>query len=142
MISHNLKTTEANLMKLHRKIKHYHKVYHIQVLGSHSQGQGCNRVKVKKSCLKLCLGHNLKTTEANLMKLKRKIKHNQKVCCAQVLGTHAEGQGSYRVQGKKSCLKLCLSHNLKTTEANLMKLHRKMKHNQKGAQMLSFNKLQ
>ena len=32
---------------------------------------------------KLCLSHNLKTTEANWEKLHRKIKHKQKVCWAQ-----------------------------------------------------------
>ena len=35
----NLKTTEANLMKLHRKIKYSEKVCHIQDLYCHSQGQ-------------------------------------------------------------------------------------------------------
>ena len=35
-------TTETNLMKLHRKIKHNEKV---QELGSYAQGQGRNQVK-------------------------------------------------------------------------------------------------
>ena len=43
--SHNLKTTEVNLMKLHRKITHYEKVCHTDELGSHVQGQGHSRVK-------------------------------------------------------------------------------------------------
>ena len=36
---------------------------------------------------KSCLSNNLKTTEANLMKLHRKIKDNEKVCRAQELGS-------------------------------------------------------
>ena len=44
-LSHNLKTTEANVMKLHRKIKHTEKVCHAQELGSNFQGQGCSRVR-------------------------------------------------------------------------------------------------
>ena len=39
-----------------------------------------------KLCPKLCFSY---TTEANLMKLHRKIKHNEKVCCAQDLGSYA-----------------------------------------------------
>ena len=35
------------------------------------------------SIVKLCLSNNLKITQANLIKLKRKIKHNEKVCHAQ-----------------------------------------------------------
>ena len=38
--SGELKTTEANLTKLHRKIQHYDKVFHAQELGSYAQGQG------------------------------------------------------------------------------------------------------
>ena len=37
-----------------------------------------------KSCLKWCC---LETTVANLMKLHRKIKHNEKVCRAQDVGS-------------------------------------------------------
>ena len=55
------------------------------------------------------------------MKLHRKIKHNEKVCCAQDLGSYALDQRS----------KSCLSNNSKTTEANLTKLHRKIEHNDK-----------
>ena len=39
------KTTEANLTKLHRMIKHNEKVCHAQELGSYAQGQGHNQVK-------------------------------------------------------------------------------------------------
>ena len=52
------------------------------------------------------------------MKLHRKIKHNEKVCCPH------ESQS-----GQRS--KSCLSNNSKTTEANLTKLHRKIEHNEK-----------
>ena len=50
-----------------------------------------------KLCLKLCFSQ---TAEANFMKLHRKIKHNEKVCQAQDLGSYAKGQG----QRSKSCL--------------------------------------
>ena len=40
-----------------------------------------------------CLGNNSKTTEANLMKLHRKVEHHEKVCSAQELGSYAQGQG-------------------------------------------------
>ena len=55
------------------------------------------------------------------MKLHRKIKHNEKVCCAQDLCSYAKGQRS----------KLCLRNNSKTTKVNLTKLHRKIEHNEK-----------
>ena len=35
-------------------------------------------------CPKMCLSNNLHTTEANLMKVHRKVKHNEKVSCTQV----------------------------------------------------------
>ena len=49
-----------------------------------------------KLCLKLCCS----TTEANLMKLHRKIKHNEKVCRAYDLGSYAQGQGRNQVKGQ------------------------------------------
>ena len=52
------------------------------------------------------------------------MKHNEKVCYAQYLGSYAKGQRS----------KSCLSNNSKPTEANLMKLHRKIEHNEKVCQ--------
>ena len=42
---------------------------------------------------KLCRSNNSKTTEANLMELHRKIENNKKVCRAQELGSHIQGQG-------------------------------------------------
>ena len=43
------------------------------------------KVKVTiRSKVKLCCSN---TTEANVMKLHRKIKHNEKVCCAQDVGS-------------------------------------------------------
>ena len=59
-----------------------------------------------------------------MIKLHRKIKHNEKVCHTHDLGSYAQGQGHNQVRGPKSCL----SNNSKTTEANLMKLHRKIEH--------------
>ena len=41
---------------------------------------------------KSCLSNNSKTTEANLTKLHKKIKHNDWVCPAQELGSYAQGQ--------------------------------------------------
>ena len=37
------------------------------------------------------------------MKLRRKIKHNEKVCCAHDLGSYAQGQGRIQVRGQKVC---------------------------------------
>ena len=54
------------------------------------------RSKVKL-CLKLCC---TKTSEANLMKLHRKIKHNEKMCHARDLGSYAQGQGRNQVKGQ------------------------------------------
>ena len=58
------------------------------------------KVKVKigseiKLCLKLCCSE---TTEANLIKLHRKIKHNEKVCHTYELGSYAQGQGRDQVK--------------------------------------------
>ena len=49
---------------------------------------------------KSCFSNNSKTTEANLMKLHRKIEHNEKVCWAQELGSNAQGQGHNTVRGQ------------------------------------------
>ena len=40
------------------------------------------------------------TTEANLMKLYRKIKHNEKVCRSQDLDSYPQGQGHNQVTGQ------------------------------------------
>ena len=45
---------------------------------------------------KLCVSHNSKTSKGNLIKLHRKIKQNEKVCCAQNLVSHDQGQGHNR----------------------------------------------
>ena len=50
-------------------------------------------------CYKSCLSDISLTTEANLMKLHRKIKHNEKVCRAHDLGSYAQGQGHNQVKG-------------------------------------------
>ena len=50
-----------------------------------------------KLCLKFCCSY---TVEANLMKLNRKIKHNEKVCQAHDLGSYAQGQGRSQVRGQ------------------------------------------
>ena len=34
------------------------------------------------------------------MKLHRKVEHNEKVCCAQELGSYAQGQGRNQVKGQ------------------------------------------
>ena len=49
---------------------------------------------------KSCLSNNSKTTEANITKLHRKIEHNEKACCAQELGSYAQGQGHNQVKGQ------------------------------------------
>ena len=61
------------------------------------------------------------------MTLHRKIEHNEKVCCAQELGSCAQGQGRNQVKGQN----LVSAITKKTTEANLTKLHRKIEHNEK-----------
>ena len=50
-----------------------------------------------KLCLKLCCSS---TTEANLIKLHRKIKHNGTVCHTHDLGSIAQGQGRTQVRGQ------------------------------------------
>ena len=61
------------------------------------------------------------------MKLHRKIKHNEKVCHAQDLGSYAQGQGHNQVKGQN---RVC-AITQKTTEANLTKLHRNIEQNEK-----------
>ena len=108
---------------------HFH---FVTELGSYAQGQGHNQVKgqiVPRIVLLIYYG-------SKLMKLHKKIKHNEKVCRAHDLGSYTQGQESQSGQRSKSCL----SNNSKTTEANLMKLHRKIEHNEKvcRAQELGF----
>ena len=71
-LSNNSKTTRANLMKLHRKIKHNKKVCHTQELVYHIYSQGHNQGSEVKSCL--C--DYLKLAEANFVKLHKKVNHN------------------------------------------------------------------
>ena len=49
---------------------------------------------------KSCLSNSYKTTEANLMKLYKKIEHNEKVCHAYDFGSYALGQGRNQVRGQ------------------------------------------
>ena len=49
---------------------------------------------------KSCLSNSSKTTEANLMKLHKKIEHNEKVCRTRELGSYAQGQCHNRVKGQ------------------------------------------
>ena len=81
-------------MKLYRKIKHNEKVCHAQELDPTPKVKAAIRSKVK-TCLKTYLSHNLKATEANLMKLYRNIKHNQEVCCIQDLGSTPKGENMF-----------------------------------------------
>ena len=62
-----------------------------------------------------------------MIKLHRKIKHNEKVCHTHAFGSYAQGQGRNQVRGQKTCL----SNNPKTIEANLTKFHRKVEHYEK-----------
>ena len=48
---------------------------------------------------KSCLSNYSKTIEANLMKLHRKIEHNE-MCRTQELGSYAQGQGHNQVKGQ------------------------------------------
>ena len=61
------------------------------------------------------------------MKLHRKIKDNEEVCRAHDLGSYAQGQGHNQVRGQNRVSAI----TKKMTEANLTKLHRKIKHNEK-----------
>ena len=68
-------------------------------------------------CLKSCLSNNSKTTQANLMKLHRKLKHNEKVFHTQELGNHIQGQGHNQGLEVKSCW------------SKFVKLHKKINRN-------------
>ena len=51
-------------------------------------------------CINMIIWDNdLKTTEADLMKLERKIKHTEKVCSTQELSLYTQGQGHSWVKG-------------------------------------------
>ena len=87
----------------------------VRLLHKRSRSQVMSEVKL---CLKLCCTY---TTEANLMKLHRKIN---------IMGRFSPTRCRFlrprsRLQsGQRS--KSCFSNNSKATEANLTKLHRKM----------------
>ena len=106
-LSHNSESTEANLMKLHRKIDH--NVYiRFRFLCPRSRPQPGQRSNS-------CLSHNAETTEANLMKLHRKIKHNEKVCHVKDLSSFTQVTIRSEV---KLCPKWCLSNYLQIIEVN------------------------
>ena len=90
----------------------------IGFLRSRSRSQSAQRSK-------LCVSSNSKTTEANLMKLHRKIENNEKVCRAQELGSHIQGQG----HNQGSEVKSFLCDYLKLVEANFVELSKKVNHN-------------
>ena len=95
-------------MKFHRKIKDNEKVCQAQDLGSCAQGVSSTRFRFlcprsrsqSGQRSKSCFSNNSKTTEANLMKLHRKIEHNEKVCRAQEGEFYAHGQGHNQVRGQ------------------------------------------
>ena len=59
------------------------------------------------------------------MKLHTKIKHTEKMCWVQELGSHVQGQE----HNQGSEVKSSLCNNFKPTEANFVKLHKKVNHN-------------
>ena len=59
------------------------------------------KVKVAvRSEVKIILSNSSKNAEANLMKLHRKIKHNEKVCRAHDFVSYTQGQGHNQVRGQ------------------------------------------
>ena len=110
-LSNNSKTTEANLMKLHRKIENDKKVCRAQELCFHIQGQGHNQGSEVKSFL--C--DYLKLAEANFVKLSKKVNHKVKVT----------------IWGQS--LKYVSAITQKSTKANFIKLHRKIRHHERYA---------
>ena len=71
-LSNSKNITQANLKKLHGKIKHNKKLCFTQELGSHIQGQGHSQGSEVKSFL--C--KYLKLVETNFIKLFKKVNHN------------------------------------------------------------------
>ena len=67
------------------------------------------------------------------MKPHRKIKHNEKMCRAQDVGSYAQGQG------QRSVIKIIFSNISKTTEANLTKLHGKIENNKNACRTQGLN---
>ena len=83
---------------------------HAEELGSYAQGQGHIRSEVKL-CLKSCLRNNSNTTQANFMKLHKKMKQNEKVCHTQILGSHIQGQGHNQGSANFFKLHITVNHN-------------------------------
>ena len=75
--------------------------------------------------LKSGLNNNKRSTQTNLKKLHRKIKHNKKVCQTQELGSHIKGQGLN--QGLE--VKYFLCDYLKLAEAHCIRPSKKVSHN-------------
>ena len=67
-----------------------------QEVGSYAQGQGHNWVRGQIVPKFVLLIHYL----SKMIKLHRKLKHNEEVCRAQELGSYAQGQGHYQVRGQ------------------------------------------
>ena len=88
-------TTEANLIKLHRKIKHNEKVCCAHDLGFCAQGQGLSQVSGQNSVSAIT-----QKLLKHLTKLHRKIEDNEKVCHTQEFGSYAQGQGHNQVRGQ------------------------------------------
>ena len=55
------------------------------------------------------------------------MKHNEKLCCTSHLGCQVQGEG----HNWGSKVKFCLYNSLKPAEANVIKPHRKVNHNEK-----------
>ena len=95
-------------MKLHRKTENNKKVCHAQELGSHIQGEGHNQGSEVKSFL--C--DYLKLAESNFVKPSKKVNHKVKVT----------------IWGQSS--KYVSAITQKSTKANFIKLHRKIRHHE------------
>ena len=83
----------------------------LDVYRGHKTTMQCNATQSGQRS-KWYLSNNSKTTEANLMKLHRKIEHNEKVCRAQELGSYAQAPRS------------------RSQSAILIRLHEKLNNNE------------
>ena len=86
------KNNKGNFIKLHRKLKQNEKMCCAQNLGYHDQGQDHNP-RLKVCIYKSWVSHNSKSNKGNFIKLHRKVKQHEKVCCAPYLGSHDEDHG-------------------------------------------------
>ena len=80
-----------------------------------------------KLCLKLCCS----TTEANLMKIHRKLKHNEKVCCIHDYIYVPKLKVKVTIWGQSSKYVSAITQN--NTKANFIKLHRKTRYHERYA---------